>query len=312
MADILTSSQIAANILSGTTQQKTLFNNASSAQEQTQNLMKDLANSRLEDALARIDSTFERKASSIEFESDRLVNVKAQMNNVKQAVDNAEEQLDEIRTALQAMLSPLQNIENGEDIDVNIEAFDSFVMSINTTADRYSEQFNLVGNSVAPDWEGNTLDYSFNLTNGQASVQGVFAGVDFYLEDENAGTVWRFDRGADTLEERTEFYGDETGQLLSTRTGITSVDSYDAETGAISMTVTKDGETTETMSGTLKRGGLSVMQSWFYNGFKDADGNVDTAKLTEARDAINKAFEELDLYQGKITAQKNQVDGHNR
>jgi len=309
---ILTSSQIAANILNGATQSKTLFNSADSLKNRTQALMKDLANSRLEDELKRIAASYEDTASAVDFESERLVNVKAQVNNVKLAVENGEEQLNDIRAALQRMFSPLENIANGEDLTVNQEAFDALVTEINTAADRYGAQFNLVGKTSPPDWEGNELEYAYDLSPNRATAQGLFSGVDFYLEDNTSGTVWKLDRGSDTLEEYSEFYGEKTDRYLSTRTAIRSVDSYDESSGAITMTVSRDGETTETISGTLKRGGLSVMQSWFYDGFKASDGSVDTAKVEAARSAIRKALDEVDLNAGQLQQVKNQVRVHER
>lgn len=294
-------------ILSGSLSTQSLFGGSQTAVDRTRDSLKALADQRLQTELDKIDQDFTEKNDSVGFTSDRLINVKAQINNVNQAIDNGQEQLADIRTTLQNMFAPLENIANGEDRTANIEAFNAQVTSINTAADRYAEQYNLVGSTNPPDWDGNELEYAFDLTSARNTVKGTFAGVDFYIKDSGSDTLWRFDRGSDTLEEYSDFGGEKLDRVMSTRTGVRSMDSYDPETGAISMTVSFDGENTETINGTMQRAGLSTMQSWFYNDFAAADGSVDPAKLEDARSAIRAALEEVDLYSGKLSQLSNNV-----
>lgn len=251
-----------------------------------------------------IQTRFEQREDSLSARSDRWVNVKAQIKNAEIAVDNGFDAIKRARDLMIGMRNDLADMER--DPDFHREQFDTKFKQLNAAMDTYAKNFNLIGNVQPTDWTPNEISYRNDLGISTRTLTGTFAGSDFYIADDSGGQ-WVPDPDSYSLEYYPTGYPGETdGELVSLANGVT-LDSYDPDSGAITIKVNL-GKTEETVTGTLHQAGNGLMGSWFYGNFEDADGNIDPDKLEAARQAITEAEIQMDLAQGKMASLKNQVD----
>lgn len=258
----------------------------------------------LSEKQANIQERYTEKNNVVAARSDRLIQVKASINNAEIAVENGMDAVKEARQLLWNMANDLSDM--AEDPEFYREQFDQKLYLLNDSMNKYEKKFNLVGNVQQTDWTPNEVEYRRDLDGGTTKMTGTFGGSDFYVVADD-GAVWVPDLESDILEEYpTGFPGERSKNLVSTRVGL-SVDSYDEATGAITLSMNM-GETTKTVSGTLHKGGLEMMGSWYYNGFLDAGGNVDPDKIAAAREALNEAESRLDIVQGSLAINQGIVE----
>ena len=215
---------------------------------------------------------------------DKIADNVSAANKARSALEWAETYLNNAKTELNQLLGSTSSTDRAAAAMV----FDGFVSDINSrvndanvTVDGY-RNVNLVGNTRGPDWKTDTI---FTPTSdkgtGFAVIEGAFLGIDFQVTD-NGGLNWRLDSGDNTFYQyKNDSSGERTGLSLPAE-GLT-VDSYDASTGAI----TYGGS--GSLSGTLTRAGLGLLQSQYYGDFADdtavqtAINDIDAALGTLAR-----------------------------
>ena len=195
----------------------------------------------------------------------------AAANKARSALEWTEKYLNNAKTELNQILGSTSSTDRA----AAAEAFDGFIRDINSRVsganvlvDGY-RNVNLVGNTQGPDW---TTDTIFTPTSdkgaGFAVIEGSFLGIDFQVTD-SGGLNWRLDGGDNTFYQyRNDGSGERTGLSVPAE-GLT-VDSYDADTGS----VTYGGS--GSLSGTLTRVGLGLLQSQYYGDFTN-DTSVQTA-----------------------------------
>ncbi|SDG77189.1 hypothetical protein [Roseospirillum parvum] len=271
-----------------------------------------MASSRVASELKAEQTDIERRYGSkddaINAESDRWVTVKAQVNNAGIAVDNGFDAIKEARNLLIGMRNDLADM--ADDPEFHRDRFNTKLNQLNGAMDMYSKEFNLLGNVQQTDWTPNQIEYRNDLGIGTTTLTGTYAGSDFYITDDSGGQ-WVPDPDSYSLEYYPEgFPGETDGELISLSNGVT-LDSYDADSGAITITLNL-GDSEKTVTGTLHQGGNGLMGAWFYGDFLDGDGAVDEDKLNAARDAITRAELEIDLAEGHLVGLKNQVDMDSR
>ena len=196
------------------------------------------------------------------------------MNNAEIAVDNGKESIEKINQTLLLMRGSVGGTT--EDLKFYKDLYDSQVTQINNEADAGGVGFNLIGNINRTDGTPNTIEYRNDLGIGTTQLRGTYAGSDFRIEG-NDGTVWVPDLGSDLIEaysgqggiaqKYTTGEGIEIRKATSTRNGMELV-SFNAQTNAITVKISVvPHEAPITVTGTLKRNGNGIMQSWFYNNF---------------------------------------------
>ena len=202
---------------------------------------------------------------------DKVADNVAAATKARSALEWTENYLNNAKTELNQILGSTSSTDRA----AAAEAFDSFLRDINSrvsganvTVDGY-RNVNLVGNTQGPDWMTDTI---FTPTSdkgaGFAVIEGSFLGIDFQVTDP-AGLNWRLDGGDNTFYQyKNDSSGERTGLFVPAE-GLT-VDNYDAGTGA----VTYGGS--GSLSGTLMRVGLGLLQSQYYGDFTN-DTSVQTA-----------------------------------
>ena len=187
-----------------------------------------------------------------------------------EAINWVKNYLGQAKTELNKILGSTSN----EDRAAAAASVNGLISDINSKVNGANQttgftNLNLVGNTKGPDWK---TDDIFSPTSdsgpGFVQIEGAFLGVDFQVTDLD-GFNWRLDTTDNTFDQyKSDGSGQRTGKLISAE-GLT-IDSYDTSTGAI----TYGG--TGSLTGTLKRAGLELLTSEYYNNFAD-DTSVQNA-----------------------------------
>ncbi len=248
---------------------------------------------------AKLQDAFESKSTYYDTKSNQYAKVKASVSNAGVAVENGEEGITAIKDLLLQMRITV-GLYGEADTDEAKAAlktkFDDYVDQINRTADTYAPAYNPIGNVVSTDWTPNEITFTSDIAGDETSIGGTYVGSDFYVAADD-GTTWVPDPGSSSITQYTVYNtqnerdSTKADGFASTRTGL-RLDSYDPETGRITMTVDPENSATQ-VTGTLKTGGLGVMQSWFY----DLDSEEGRAAVTEA---ITKADNTVAAAEGQL------------
>lgn len=293
-----------------------LLGNISGTTNSLINQMKATANQRLLDEQAAINDLAAQKRDSINLQNDRWISVKAQVNNAQIAVENGREGIAKISETLLLMRGSVAGTQ--EDMQLYKDLFDSQVTLINNEADSGGKAFNLIGNIDRRTDTPNTVEYRNDLGMGFTQLTGTYAGSDFRIE-ANDGTVWVPDLGSDLIESFSSLGGEaqkymtgegiEIRKATSTRNGMELI-SYDAQTNAITVEITVvPHEAPITVTGTLKRNGNGIMQSWFYNNFATAADRTRAFKDINAAEVnVTLASGELERSAAQTTIDQRKVD----
>lgn len=278
--------------------------------------MKATANQRLLDQQAAIEAEATQRRAAIDVQNERWISVKAQLNNAQIAVDSGREGIAAIAQTLLLMRGSVAG--TAEDFAFYKDQFNTQVNAINSEADSGGKAFNLIGGVNRLDYTPNTVEYRNDLGIGSTQLRGTYAGSDFRIEADD-GTVWVPDLGSDLIEaysglggpaqKYTTGEGLEIRKATSTRNGMELVN-YDAATGAITVNITVvPHEPPVTVTGTLKRNGIGVMQSWFYNDFAtEADRARAYKDITAAEVNLTSASADLERSVAQISVDQRKVN----
>ncbi len=293
-----------------------LLGNIGSTTNSLINQMKATANQRLVDEQNAIKEAVKQKRDAIDVQNERWISVKAQVNNAQIAVENGEEGIAKINETLLLMRGSVAGTQ--EDMTFYKDLYNSQVTKINNEADSDGKGFNLIGNINRIDGTPNTIEYRNDLGMGFTRLTGTYAGSDFRIE-ANDGTVWVPDLGSDLIEsysslggtaqKYTTIEGLEIRKATSTRNGMQLV-SFDPKTHAITVNISVvPHEPPITVTGTLKRNGNGIMQSWFYNDFAtQADRNRAFKDISAAEVNVTLASGELARSRAQSTMDQRKVD----
>ncbi len=293
-----------------------LLGNIGSTTNSLINQMKATANQRLVDEQNAIKDTIQQKRDAIDVQNERWITVKAQVNNAQIAVESGEEGIAKINETLLLMRGSVAGTQ--EDMTFYKDLFNSQVTTINNEADSGGKGFNLIGNINRLDGTPNTIEYRNDLGMGFTRLTGTYAGSDFRIE-ANDGTVWVPDLGSDLIESYSSLGGTaqkyttgegiEIRKATSTRNGMELV-SFDPQTNSITVNISVvPHEPPITVTGTLKRTGNGIMQSWFYNDFAtQADRSRAFKDISAAEVNVTLASGELARSRAQTTMDQRKVD----
>jgi len=274
-----TGGSAAASILGAADSDSTsaLFGNINGTNSSLMSQIKNNASKRLAEAMAVVNQQAKERNAAINVENERWISVKAQINNALVAVDNGRDSVKKVAETLLLMRGSIAGAGTpGENADLYRDQFNAQVNAINNEADSGGKAFNLVGNINRVDGTYNSIEYRSDVNLNSSRITGTYIGSDFRIE-ANDGTVWIPDLGSDliqaydpngvTQQKYTTNENQEIPKATSTRNGLTLV-AYNADTKQITVEITVvPTEPPITVTGTLKKNGIGVMQSWFYNDF---------------------------------------------
>lgn len=238
----------------------------------------------------------QQKAKLMAFKA-RVADSMSVLTKARTAIGFIEKHLNEMKTALEG----LSSASTADERATAAATFDTARGKINAQADGASQMvnyrtINLIGNKEGPDWEGDKLFTPYNRSGSFIQVDGAYLGSDFVIEEAD-GTVWKRNGEGDTL---IQYPADgssvPTGSEISLD-GLT-ITSYDSATGAI----TYGGS--GSLTGTLTRGGLEVLESEYYSGF------ADDASVAEALADVEAAITAVTVKGADIKAKSSMLTGN--
>ena len=307
------SSVLQANQANGTT---ALLGDLGSTTTSLVTQIKANANLRLLDEQQAIEERTRQQRDAINTLNERWINVKAQINNAQVAVDSGQESLEKSANTLLLMRGSVEGA--ADDPDFYLDQFNDFVNELYNEAESAGNAFNLVGNINPIDYTPNQIEYRTDLGFGSTTLTGTYIGTNFRIFADD-GTVWEPDLGTDILQatssqggpkqEYTTDDGVTINKATSTRSGIT-LNSYDPDTGAVSLDISiVPTDAPITVTGTLERTGLGIMQSWFYNDFAtEADRAAAFQDISNAEIDLTSAGAEIARSAAQLSIDQKRVN----
>lgn len=154
---------------------------------------------------------------------------------------------------------------------------------------------NVIGSNIRDIFAPSTLTYKTRPDSPvDQTVSGIFSGSDYVVTD-GEGATYLSDLYGSILKKFPAVSGD-SGNLLSKSDTV----SFDPDTGGLSLT--RSGESTPFLNGTLERKGLGVLHSYFYGGFTDS-ARLDDA-LADLDAASAKLRFNITVVEGELTKVK--------
>lgn len=205
-------------------------------------------------------------------EKARLVNYKAKIADELSAVTKAKGAIDWTTSKLNTMLAKAQALLGSTDPAERAAVAAEFNEArdfINSKVDGAGQKIdyrkiNLIGGGTPPEFGASNLYIHTSDKGGRTMIEGAYMGADYNIQDAD-GDLWRFSQGDNAyIEYMNDGTGRTTGASVSA-TGLT-LDSFDHDTGA----VTFGGS--GSLSGTVVKGGIGVLNADFYGNFADDTG----------------------------------------
>lgn len=236
---------------------------------------------RTADNYQRLSAKLDRAVASVTEARDTLVELKTYLSDLRRLV----------------VLSQSDTIDDDERRQ-HADSFDQILGNLNIKVSASGGvSDNLIGSSIRDIFTPGEIVYQTRPDSQVTrSVTGIFSGSDYTITDGD-GNVYFTDRYGAVVQQ-FPFDEDDAGTTISD----TDTVSYDADTGAISLTA--DGDADPYLSGTLERKGLGVLHSFLYGNF------TDPALLDEALDDIDAASATLRFNITVIEAQLGKVKAH--
>lgn len=155
---------------------------------------------------------------------------------------------------------------------------------------------NLIGSGIRDIFDANDLTVPIKPKSlATTTYQGNFLGADYVITD-GSGDIFLPNIFGSTLIQFPPPDENDTGTLLQS----TDTVAYDSTTGAVS--ITREGEGTPILEGTLERKGVGVLHSYFYGSFED-----ETLRDT-ALDDITKSLSSLRFNIAMFDSQKTRAE----
>lgn len=256
----------------------------------------------------RIDRSTDQAARQAERQAKDLSRMSAKLETVSRLVERARAKLDEIRLLLVDMRKAVELSQKDDATDdekrTQAGVFDQKLGEINIKVRNFGTVGNnLLGSQFRDVFEADTITFPIRPNSlAEDSITGLFAGSDFTITETSTGDVYVPDIfGArvqalpisDDVDDGVTLFDDDTITL-------------DDGTGAVS--ITRNGEVTPVLEGTLERKGLEVLFSPFYEHFLTDQGLEDAlADVDAATQSVRFLSGVFDGFVGRVTARRNQV-----
>ncbi len=269
----------AAAAANATLQRKTAAQNSSAKSLQATVHLADQRAYNYQRLQGKLDST----VSAVTDARDTLVSLKQILSDARQQIVLAQD----------PSLDSTERAKHANNFDQLLGQLNLKVQSSGGVAD------NLIGSSIRDIFTPGSITYKTKPDSPvDETVTGAYSGSDYYITD-GSGNVFFPDLYGSQLQ---QFPIDDSvaGQTLSATDSV----NYDSTTGAIS--ITRAGDSTPFISGTLTRKGLGVLNSYFYNDFQDS-ASRDQA-LSDLDTASAKLRFNIAVVEGQLTKVTTQRD----
>jgi hypothetical protein len=282
------------NTLSGgvNTPSRALLLNQSTQQIQAAQRLSDAFGARVAQALGTVNSAAQSATiDALTQQQSLLAGRRDRVTNTVTVVKQALTQSNTISSNLNYLQDQLDNLESGTITASQFATiWDNTTRLINNSAGAgatlskdtnggYVLQ-NLIGTTSRSSFSTQTLFAPYNADGQVVQIDGSYLGTDWYLTDGSSVT-WNSNTGFLGSDAQSATLTGSDGTTSST-SGITFT-SFDSSTDTATFTL--DNGTTS-VSGTVTRGGLGLLDSFLYGGF---DTNVASDALDRAQADLNSA-----------------------
>ncbi len=261
-------------------------------QSQTAQQLSDSYGARVQQALNAANSAGQSATiDALTQQQSLLASQRDRVTNTVTVVKQALTQSNVISSNLSYLQDQLDNLESGSITASQFATiWDNTMRLINNSAGAgatlssngtggYVMQ-NLIGTTSRSSFSSQTLYAPYNADGQVVQVDGTYLGTDWYLTD-GSGNTWNSNTGFLNSDAQSATLTGSDGTTSST-SGITFT-SFDSSTDTATFTL--DNGTTS-VSGTVSRGGLGLLDSFLYGGF---DTNVASDALDRAQADLNSA-----------------------
>lgn len=258
----------------------------------------------------RPDRKLELAARQAEREAKDLGRIKNKLDGVARTVERARDKLDEIRLLL---VDARKAVELSQKPDATEDekrtqagVFDQKLGQINIKVRNFGTiGNNLLGSQFRDVFTADTLTFPIRPNSLQEdSITGLFAGSDFTITETGTGDIYVpdiFGAKVQSLPISTDAAADDGIFLLDDDTI-----ALDNSTGAVS--ITRNGEGSPVLEGTLERHGLDVLFSPFYASFLSDAGLDDAlADIDKATQSVRFLSGVFDGFVGRVGARRDQI-----
>ncbi|MCG8546744.1 MAG: hypothetical protein MJE12_21325, partial [Alphaproteobacteria bacterium] len=213
-------------------------------------------------------SDLERAARLAKQEARNFGRLSAKLDRTVATVEKASEKLLELKEILADMRKQIVLAQSGTIDDtqrrVHADTFDQLLGKLNIKVrSAGGVAGNIIGSSIRDIFTPDTLTYQTRPdTAVNQTVTGVFSGSDYLIVEDGSGDTF-FPDLFGSLVQRFPFADGDSGEIIAADDTVV----FDPDTGAIS--VTRSGEGSPFLTGTLERKGLGVLHSVLYGNFTD-------------------------------------------
>lgn len=222
----------------------------------------------------------------------------------KRAVKTLEKTTERLGEMKALLLEARELIVKAQSADTTAETKREFAKKFDQLIGKYNLRAkgaghlgtNLIGSSIRDIFDANDLTVPIKPKSlATTTYQGNFLGADYVITD-GSGDIFLPNIFGSTLIQFPPPDENDTGTLLQS----TDTVAYDSTTGAVS--ITREGEGTPILEGTLERKGVGVLHSYFYGSFED-----ETLRDT-ALDDITKSLSSLRFNIAMFDSQKTRAE----
>ncbi len=217
------------------------------------------------------------KIAKIQGFKNRISDSVSTASKAETAMGWIEKHLDDMRTSLLSTLGST----SAEDRENVAKEFDRLWDRINSRADGANQiinyiNYNLIGNTHAPEWKTEDVYTQTNQSGGYTIIKGAYLGSQFAIKDAE-GYFWRLIENEEVYKQ-FDSTGSSTGTKISSKDMVIS--SFETSNNGETVTLSNG---TDTVSGTLDRGGLGILNTEYYDEFtndisiQDAINDIDKA-----------------------------------
>jgi hypothetical protein len=271
--------------------------NQGNAQRLAARRIEELFTGRVNDARAQLADPTSAATQELLLQKSLLIGRKSRISEALSVLGKAQDQFVYLKNHIDYLQDRVTALEAGGVTAGQLaEDFDNKLRKINNLVDaaalsytdggRYFSK-NLVDTTSRLTYGTQTYLAPYNSATDTYRIDGVFLGTDYFITEDGSGDLFLSDTGylssedaAGTLTEYADYPGTTTGNSSSVED--IALDSFDADTGAIQFTSAGTG----TVTGTLTRGGLGLLDAFLYENFATADGIARVKQDLQAAESL--------------------------
>jgi hypothetical protein len=244
---------------------------------------------------ASIESDYGTKLGAVDRHAQQWKDFRAELEKPRSIVSGVVGRLKGIRALLDSLSATVGKAnldsQSGTLYDGYRATFNSLLKSLRSRIDNTADSPNLLGKTGARE-----LLIPTDISGAPLSVRQNYKGIDYRILD-TSGFQWAPDYVGNLLR-RYDSYPDEPSSVSGNLANGVRLDSLSGDD--VTFTVAPDTASPQTVDGTIDRGGIGLVDAWFYDNLSTQDGR-DRA-LADLKAAKNNIDQEIGRYQRTLTS----------